>query len=137
MTSHSSSRNSTPPPMPTAAEVDILAVLWRLGRATVREVHDALGKDIGYNTTLKQMQLMTEKGLLVRSERFGAHVYESGMPMEQMQKRIAGDLMRRVFGGSAKNLVIGALGAQSASKEDLAEIRKAIEALEKKQRGSR
>ena len=137
MTSHSSTRNSIAPPMPTAAEVDILAALWRLGPATVREVHDALDKDSGYNTTLKQMQLMMEKGLLVRTERFGAHVYESGVPMEQMQKRIAGDLMRRVFGGSAKNLVMGALGAQSASKEDLAEIRKLIDALEKRKRGSK
>jgi predicted transcriptional regulator len=136
MTSRSSHRHSTPPPLPTAAEVDILAALWRLGPATVREVHDALNKDSGYNTTLKQMQLMMDKGLLVRTERFGAHVYESGVPMEQMQQRIAGDLMRRVFGGSAKNLVMGALGAQSASKEDLAEIRKMIGALEKRKRGS-
>jgi predicted transcriptional regulator len=137
MASHSSKRKSTPPPMPTAAEADILATLWRLGPATVREVHDALDKDSGYNTTLKQMQLMVDKGLLVRTERFGAHVYESGVPMAEMQKRIAGDLMRRVFGGSAKNLVMGALGAQSASKEDLADIRKMIEALEKSKRGSK
>ena len=137
MTSHPSTRNSIASPMPTAAEVDILAALWRLGPATVREVHDALDKGSGYNTTLKQMQLMMDKGLLVRSERFGAHVYESGVPMEQMQKRIAGDLMRRVFGGSAKNLVMGALGAESASKEDLADIRKLIDALEKRKRGSR
>ena len=123
--------------MPTAAEVDILAALWRLGPATVREVHDALDKDSGYNTTLKQMQLMMDKGLLVRTERFGAHVYESAAPMEQTQKRIAGDLMRRVFGGSVKNLVMGALGAQSASKEDLADIRKMIDALEKRKRGSK
>jgi predicted transcriptional regulator len=123
--------------MPTAAEVDILAALWRLGPATVREVHDALDKDRSYTTTLKQMQLMIDRGLLVRTERFGAHVYESGVPMEQMQKRIAGDLMRRVFGGSAKNLVMGALSAQSASKEDLADIRKMIDALEKRKRGSK
>jgi predicted transcriptional regulator len=123
--------------MPTAAEVDILAALWRLGPATVREVHDALDKDSGYNTTLKQMQLMMDKGLLVRTERFGAHVYESGVPMEQMQKRIAGDLLRRVFGGSAKQMLVGALGAQSASKEELAEIRAIVEALEKKKRGSK
>ena len=60
--------------MPTPAEVDILAALWRLGPSTVREVHDDLGKDCGYNTTLKQMLLMTEKGLLQRSERFRSHV---------------------------------------------------------------
>src|SRR3954468_13541560 len=94
-------------PLPTDAELDILAVLWRLGPATVREVHDALDKDCGYTTTLKQMQLMTDKGLLVRTERFGSHVYESGVPKDQMQKRIAGDILKRVFEGSAKGLVMG------------------------------
>ncbi len=123
--------------MPTAAEVDILAALWRLGAATVREVHEALDKDCGYNTTLKQMQLMMDKGLLLRTERFGAHVYESSVPMQQMQERIAGDLMRRVFGGSAKQMVMGALGAQPASKEELAEIREMVEAMAKKKRGSK
>lgn len=123
--------------LPTPAEVDILAVLWRLGPATVRQVHDALGKDCGYNTTLKQMQLMIDRGFLIRSERFGVHVYEPGAPMEQIQQRIAGDLMKRVFGGSAKQLLVGALGAQPASKEELAEIRKIIETLEKSKRGSK
>ena len=71
------------PPLPTDAELDILAVLWRLGPATVREVHEELGKDNGYTTTLKQMQLMTEKGLLARSERFRSHVYEAGIAKEK------------------------------------------------------
>jgi BlaI family penicillinase repressor len=123
--------------MPTAAEVDILAVLWRLGPATVREVHDALGKDCGYTTTLKQMQLMTDKGLLIRSERFRSHVYESGVPKDQMQKRIAGDLLKRVFDGSASSLILGALGAQPASTSELAEIRQMIDAFEKNKRGSK
>ena len=123
--------------MPTAAEVDILAVLWRLGPATVREVHEALGKDSGYTTTLKQMQLMMEKGLLARSERFRSHVYESGIPKDQMQQRIAGDLLRRVFEGSAKELVMGALGAQPASAGELSEIRRMIGAFDKKNRGSK
>jgi BlaI family transcriptional regulator, penicillinase repressor len=124
-------------PLPTDAELDILAVLWRLGPATVREVHDALGKDCGYTTTLKQMQLMTEKGLLTRSERFRSHVYESSVPQEQMQKQIAGDLLKRVFGGSASSLVMGALAAKPASAEELAEIRKMIEAYAKKKGGLR
>jgi BlaI family transcriptional regulator, penicillinase repressor len=130
-------RKPPDPPLPTAAEVDILAALWRLGPATVREVHEALGKDCGYTTTLKQMQLMTDKGLLIRSERFRSHVYEPAAPKEQMQKQIASDLMRRVFDGSAKGLVMGALGAQTASKAELAEIRQMIDALEKKKRGSK
>jgi BlaI family penicillinase repressor len=123
--------------MPTAAEVDILAVLWRLGPATVREVHEALGKDCGYTTTLKQMQLMTEKDLLVRTERFRSHVYEPGVPKEQMRKRITGDLLKRVFDGSAKGLIMGALEAQPASPEELADIRQMIDALDKKKRGSK
>src|SRR5436305_14973243 len=118
----SSRRNRPRLALPTAAELDILAVLWRLGTATVREVHDELGKDRGYTTTLKQMQLMTEKGLLIRSERFGAHVYEPGIPKEQTQKQIAGDLLKRAFLGSAKSLVMGALAAKPASREELAEI---------------
>jgi BlaI family transcriptional regulator, penicillinase repressor len=124
-------------PLPTDAELDILAVLWRLGPATVREVHDALAKDCGYTTTLKQMQLMTEKGLLSRNERFRTHVYESAVPQEQMQKQIAGDMLRRVFGGSASSLVMGALAAQPASAAELAEIRKMIESYTKKKGGAR
>jgi BlaI family transcriptional regulator, penicillinase repressor len=119
-------------PLPTGAEVDILAVLWRLGSATVREVHEELGKDNSYTTTLKQMQLMTEKGLLVRSERFRSHVYEAAVPKEKTQTQIAGDLLRRVFGGSAQNLIIGALSATPASGDELSRIRKMIDQFAKK-----
>jgi len=120
-----------PLPLPTAAELDILAVLWRLGPATVREVHEELAKDSGYTTTLKQMQLMTEKGLLTRSERFRSHVYEAAVPRELTQTQVAGDVLKRVFGGSAQNLVLGALAAQPASAEELAEIRKMLDAFAK------
>jgi predicted transcriptional regulator len=68
----SPNRNRPPLALPTAAELDILAVLWTLGTATVREVHDQLGKDNRYTTTLKTMQLMTEKGLISRAQRFGS-----------------------------------------------------------------
>ncbi len=130
-------RNRKEPPLPTGAEIDILSALWRLGPATVRDVHEALEKDCGYTTTLKQMQLMTEKGLLVRSERFRSHVYEPAVPKEETQQRIAGDLLKRVFGGSARSLVMGALGAQPASPEELAEIRKMIQAYGKRKGGTR
>ena len=118
-------------PLPTAAELDILAVLWRLGAATVREVHEELGKDNGYTTTLKQMQLMTEKGRLIRGKRFGSHVYEASVPKEQTQQQIAGDLLKRAFGGSARSLVMGALAAQPASPEELAEIRRMLNTFAK------
>jgi predicted transcriptional regulator len=118
-------------PLPTAAEVDILAVLWRLGPATVREVHEELGKGSGYTTTLKQMQLMTEKRLLIRSERFRSHVYEPALPKEKTQKQIAADLLERAFDGSTKSLVMGALSAKPASREELSDIRKMLEKFAK------
>jgi len=132
----SSRRNRPPRALPTAAELDILAVIWTLGTATVREVHDELNKDNGYTTTLKQMQVMTEKGLLIRRERFGSHVYEVSVPKEQTQQQIAGDLLKRAFGGSARSLVLGALTAQPASREELDEIRGMLDAFVKEKGGS-
>ena len=99
--------------------------------ATVREVHNELRKDVGYTTTLKTMQLMTEKGLLIRSERFGSHVYQASAPKEETQQKIAGDLLKRVFGGSAARLVMGALTAQPASGEELEEIRGMLDTFAK------
>jgi predicted transcriptional regulator len=120
-------RRNPPTALPTAAELDILAVLWKLGVATVREVHDELGKDNRYTTTLKTMQLMTDKGLLTRSERFGSHVYEATVAKEETRQQIAGDLLRRAFGGSASSLVMGALAAQPVSPEELHEIRRMLD----------
>ena len=132
MASRDRSRSAPREQLPTDAELDILAVLWRLGPSTVRDVHEALGKDSGYTTTLKQMQLMTEKGVLIRSERFRAHVYQPSAPKEQTQRRIAGDLLRRAFDGSAKSLVLGALESKAASRKDLDEIRSMLDEFEKR-----
>jgi predicted transcriptional regulator len=117
--------------IPTGAELDILAVLWHLGIATVREVHEQLGKDNSYTTTLKQMQVMTEKGLLTRSERFGSHVYEASVPKEKTQQQLASDLLKRAFGGSARNLLMGALSAEPVSRQELDEIRRMVDAFAK------
>lgn len=100
--------------------------------ATVREVHDELGKDNGYTTTLKQMQVMTEKGLLIRRERFGSHVYEAAVPKEETQQQITADMVRRAFGGSARSLVLGALKAQPISRQELDEIRQMLDSFVQK-----
>jgi|SRR5581483_3668235 len=119
-------------PLPTDAELDILAALWRLGPSTVREVHESMGKDSGYTTTLKQMQMMHEKGLVRRSERFRSHVYEAAIPKQQTQRQIAGDLLQRAFEGSSAKLVMGALSAQPATSEELREIRRMLDEFERK-----
>lgn len=119
-------------PLPTQAELAILSILWNLGPSTVREVHDALSsKQTGYTTVLKQMQVMVEKGLLARSERYRSHVYEARFPKEQTQRQLAKNLLQRAFDGSAKSLVLGALSSQKVSSAELAEIRLMLDEFEK------
>ncbi len=123
-----------PTPLPTEAELAILNILWTTGPATVREVHEALAaKQIGYTTVLKQMQVMAEKGLLHRSERFRSHVYAATHPRERTQQQLAGNLLQRAFDGSAANLVLGALSSQKISPAELAEIRQLLDQFEKAQ----
>ena len=122
------------PSIPSDAELAILTVLWRCGPNTVREVHETLAKDTGYTSTLKQMQVMHEKGLLRRTERYRSHVYEAAASREEIQARIAGDVLHRAFEGSAKDLVLGALTAQRASVKDLNEIRRIIDEFESRRK---
>jgi predicted transcriptional regulator len=120
-------------PRPTDAELEILTVLWARGPSTVREVHDAIAqrKPALYTTVLKMLQIMAEKCLVRRDERQRAHVYSASRPREWTQRQLAGDLLQRAFGGSASSLVLGALSAQKATPEELAEIRRMIEKHEK------
>ncbi len=122
----------TIPPRPTDAEIEILKVLWRRGPSTVREVFDALGevKTTGYTTVLKMLQIMWEKGLVVRDETERAHRYEAAFAEELTQRQMVGDLVRRVFDGSAKKLVLQALSSERASADELSEIRRMLDELE-------
>jgi BlaI family transcriptional regulator, penicillinase repressor len=120
-----------PGPLPTEAELEILQILWTSGPLTVREVHEALeGKQTGYTTVLKQMQVMTEKGLLTRNERYRSHVYAPKQARERTQHQLITNLVQRAFSGSAKNLVLGALSARPVSKTELAEIRQLLKQVE-------
>lgn len=124
---------SRQPPRPTDAELEILTVLWSRGPSTVREVHESISrrKPAQYSTVLKFLQIMSEKGLVRRNEKQRAHVYEAAQTREWTQQRLAGDLLQRAFGGSAKNLMMGALSARKASKQELAELRKILDEYEK------
>lgn len=119
-------------PKPTDAELSILRVLWDRGPSTVRQTFDVLAKerDIGYTTVLKLLQIMTEKGLVQRDETGKLHVYAPAHTQQQTQRHLLHDLMEKAFSGSAGQLVIQALSTQGASQEDLAEIRRLIDAAE-------
>jgi BlaI family penicillinase repressor len=120
------------PPRPTDAELAILRVLWRLGPSTVRQVHEAVSRrePIAYTTTLKQLQIMTEKGLVLRDEAERAHVYRASLAPEQTRGQLVADLLDRAFEGSAGRLALHALSARPASAEELAEIRRLLDELE-------
>lgn len=124
------------PPKPTNAELEILTVLWSIGAATVREVYDAISRwrPAQYSTTLKFMQIMANKGLLRRDEKQRAHVYEPVKSREWTQRQLAGDLLERAFGGSPKALLVGALSARKASKEELSELRRLLEEYARSQK---
>ncbi len=120
-------------PLPTEAELEILQVLWSNGPQTVREVHKALSsKQTGYTTALKQMQVMMDKGLLIRNANHRSHVYSAKRAQESTQHRLLTNLVQRAFSGSAKNLVLGALAANPVSAVELAEIKAAIREFEGK-----
>ena len=121
------------PPRPTDAELEILTVLWSLGPSTVRDMHETIArrKPTQYTTVLKTLQIMAEKGLVKRDEKQRAHIYSAARPREWTQQQLAGDLLQRAFGGSAASLMLGALSAHRASREELAELRKFLEEYEK------
>jgi len=124
------------PPRPTDAELEILSVLWSRGPSTVRDVHAAINKrkPAQYSTVLKFLQIMAEKGLVRRDEEQRAHVYQAARPREWTQRQLAGDLLQRGFNGSAKSLMMGALSARKASKEELAEMRRLLDEYEKREK---
>lgn len=116
-------------PAPTEAELDVLRVLWDRGPSTVREVFDAIAVDkaVGYTTVLKQMQVMHQKGLLTRSERFRSHVYEPALERAATQQQLASSILRRAFGGSARSLLQSALAGRKVKASELDEIRQLLD----------
>jgi predicted transcriptional regulator len=123
---------TAPPPKPTAAELDLVRVLWPLGSATVKEVHEQarLDKDeLSYATVLRLMQVMHGKGLLLRDESQRSHVYAPAHPRESMRGNLLKDLIQKAYAGSGKELVMAALRGHVSAAER-AEIQRFLEEKE-------
>ena len=119
-------------PLPTSAELEILRVIWKRGPSTVREVYKTLEqeREIGYSTVLKFMQIMTEKGSLVRDETVRPQVYRTARPERQIQQGIVRDLVSRAFGGSSASLAMQALSDKKASPDERRQIRELLDAMD-------
>lgn len=120
-------------PRPTDGELAILRVLWARGPSTVRAVLEELNAvtDTGYTTILKQLQIMTEKGLVQRDEASRQHVYTATLPQDETQRQIVEHVLDRAFGGATHKLVMQALSSRKASREELGEIRQLLNEIEK------
>jgi BlaI family penicillinase repressor len=120
------------PPKPTAAELEILQVLWEHGPSTVRDVCEILSrsKQTGYTTVLKLLQIMTAKGVVIRDEKERAHVYSAILPAESTKRQLVSDLVQRAFAGSASQLMMHALSGKKTSPEEIREIRRMLDAFE-------
>ena len=117
-----------PASVPTDVELSILNVLWQRGPSTVREIHNALSqhRDTGYSTTLKMVQVMTEKGLVLKDDSQRPQVYRQATAQEKTQLQLLDDLIQRGFGGSAAKLVLRAVAAKRISGAELSEIKKLL-----------
>jgi len=115
-------------PRPTTGELELLTFLWDRGPATVRELFDAVNaqRPVVYTGVLKQLQLMTEKGLVRRDERERAHVYTAAIAREDTQRQFVRELSERFFAGSAAQLALHALEMEAATDAELDEIRKLL-----------
>src|SRR5260370_15353068 len=119
-------------PKPTAAELEILRVLWECGPSPVREVQRTLNKikPTGYTTVLKFLQIMTDKGLVTRDEKQRPQIYHSRYRREHTQRQLLHDLVQRAFGGAVKPRVLQALAGRKSSREELEEIEKLLDRVE-------
>lgn len=118
---------------PTESELEILQILWEKGPSTVREVHEVMEKvrNIGYTTTLKTMQIMTEKSLLERDTSNRTHIYNPLISQENTQNQFLNKMIDGLFNGSASRMVIGALNQETISAKDLDEIKEYLKQFEK------
>jgi BlaI family penicillinase repressor len=119
--------------VPTEKELSILSILWKRGASTVRDVNTVMNHDeeTGYTTTLKLMQIMYDKGLLKRDTSAKTHVYFPANTEEQIQGQVVGNLLARVFAGSAEKLMMRVLSSQQVSADELSSLKKLIESKER------
>jgi predicted transcriptional regulator len=123
---------------PTESELEIMQILWEQGPLTVRQVNDKLQEQrkVGYTTTLKIMQIMTEKELLTRDTAHRSHVYTPAVPPDQVKSTILDHVLRTVFNGNRSSLIVQALGNKRVTAKELDEIKRAIEEMEENSNGT-
>lgn len=123
---------------PTEAELEILNVLWRKGPSTVRQVHEILQgpRQTTMTTTLKLLQMMTEKGITTRNDT-RPHLYAAAVREEKTQAGLLIDLVQKAFSGSVGQLVMRAVEEGDLSADEMRQIRKLMDSRRHQDRGGK
>lgn len=114
------------PSAPSEAQLELLDLLWRGAPRSVRELHEALAerRAVSYTTVLTQLQRMHEAGLVERDTAARSHLYRPAVRREDVERGLFGRLAERAFGGSRVTLALRALGNETPTAEELAELRR-------------
>lgn len=118
---------------PTKSELEILQVLWKHGPSTVRFVNDELNaqkREVNYTSTLKLMQIMAEKGILLRDETSMKHIYRPSQAEEKVKGQLLSRFVDSLYNGSASSLVQQLLGNKKPSQKELDAIRRLLDNMD-------
>ena len=122
-------------PMPTARELEALKVLWARGRATVREIHEAIRPaegagqgqgEVAYTTVLSLLQTMEQKGLVAHEAAGKAYVYRAVARRDRTFRRLAGGFLEGVFDGALGEYVARAIQSSRPSLAELERLERMI-----------
>ncbi|HMF70198.1 MAG TPA: BlaI/MecI/CopY family transcriptional regulator [Flavitalea sp.] len=128
-----SDTKDTGPVEPTKSELEILQVLWEYGESTVRFVHDKLNeqkREVNYTTTLKQMQVMLEKKLLIRNDSQMKHTYTAAAEESKTKNMLLNRFIETMYKGSASSLMIQLLGNKKTSKKEIEAMKKLLKDMD-------
>ncbi len=119
---------------PTESELEILQILWEKGPSSVRQVNEILNqqREVGYTTTLKIMQIMNDKSLVTRDTDSRTHIYHSAVKEKETQSSLLQNFIKKTYRGSAMKMVMQALGTETASQEEMEELKKLVEKISNK-----
>ena len=123
-------------PVPAKSELEVLKILWKNGPSTVRLVHDILNTDIKtvqYTSTLKLMQVMTEKGMLKRDETNMKHIYSPLLEEKKTMGLVLQKFLHSMYNGSISSLLVAFLNSDKPSKKELEKVKDLLSKLDKKE----
>jgi len=121
-----------PARQPTEVELQILNALWEIGPSPIRDIHEALlsERDVAFTTTQKMVQVMVDKGLLVRDDSVRPMIFDAAMSRDDAQLGLVDDLLQRAFGGAVDKLVMQALRSKGIKGKELEKINAMLKRFE-------